>query len=467
MPAGRISSTPFKIGIDIILVILIYYVSSYVSVVHVITNWNLSSVFLLFLLVFLWVLISVSVGLYDEFRARNFTYEVIALIKCIIPQGLLIIVFSFMFVEISISRIFLLIYLCLLLSVFLAEKYFVRTILQLLRTKGRNLRFILIVGAGEVGESFYSVIKENAQFGYHTIGFIDDHEKTMCNGLFLGKINKLDEILSTKIVDDVIIALPNYAEERIQWVVNTCAKYPIHVKIIPDYFKFAINSQYHISMFDRFPILSLREDKINKIHWRFLKRGFDILFSLFVFLFILSWLYPIIAGIIKVTSKGPVLFKQERWGRKNKKFIAYKFRTMIFDAKDNDQTGKYQFATRDDPRITSIGEVLRKTNLDELPQFWNVLKGEMSLIGPRPHPSPLNTEVKDNIRQYLLRHLVKPGLSGWAQVNGLRGQANQLGVMQNRVNYDIWYIENWSFALDLQIIFLTIWKMIKGDPHAY
>ena len=140
---------------------------------------------------------------------------------------------------------------------------------------------------------------------------------------------------------------------------------------------------------------------------------------------------------------------------------------MVVSGKDVDENGKHKQASKNDPRITKIGKILRRTNLDELPQFWNVLKGQMSIVGLRPHPTPLNLESKDKVHLYMLRHLVKPGITGWAQVNGYRGETKDISKMQKRIDYDIWYIENWTFMLDIQIIFMTIWKMLKGDPNAY
>ena len=179
------------------------------------------------------------------------------------------------------------------------------------------------------------------------------------------------------------------------------------------------------------------------------------------------WLWPLIALAIKLTSPGPVFFRQERWGRGNKRIICYKFRTMRNDSRDVDKNGRYQQTQRDDPRITRVGRFLRKSNLDELPQFINVLLGDMSLVGPRPHPTPLNQESKDDIPYYLVRHMVKPGITGWAQVNGLRGETRDLMLMRQRVDHDIWYIENWSFWLDIQIVLMTVWRMLRGDPNAY
>jgi len=325
----------------------------------------------------------------------------------------------------------------------------------------------LIVGAGEVGEKFYSSITNNSHFGYFLLGFIDDNEKLTLNGNYLGKIDALQNILCSNKVDDVIIALPNYAEHKIEEIINVCEKHTTHVKIIPDYFKFVTGSKYSISMFDNLPIISLREDRINELHWRILKRLFDILFSLLIILVLLSWLLPLIICLIKLSSKGPVFFKQERWGRGNKRFFIWKFRTMDFSSTDINEKGEYIHAIKNDPRIYLIGSILRKTNLDEIPQFWNVLKGQMSIVGPRPHPTPLNIESKDKIKQYMLRHLVKPGITGWAQIHGLRGNAKEVEIMQRRVFFDIWYIENWSFILDIQIIINTIWRTLTGDAHAY
>ena len=178
-------------------------------------------------------------------------------------------------------------------------------------------------------------------------------------------------------------------------------------------------------------------------------------------------MFPLIALFIKLSSKGPVFFKQERWGLNNKLLICYKFRTMDQNSKDVDEDGKYQQAQKGDPRITSIGRILRKTNLDELPQFWNVLIGNMSIVGPRPHPTPLNMESMHTVDNYMLRHIILPGISGWAQVNGCRGETKTSEEMQERVDFDLSYIHRWTFWLDCQIILQTIINLIRGDQNAY
>ena len=195
---------------------------------------------------------------------------------------------------------------------------------------------------------------------------------------------------------------------------------------------------------------------------RFFKRSFDILFSLFIMLFVFSWLYPILAILIKLESAGPVFFVQIRTGRNNRNFKCYKFRSMYV----NGDADKRQ-ATLNDHRITQIGCFMRKTSLDELPQFFNVLIGNMSIVGPRPHMVVLTEEYSQLTEKYKARHTLRPGITGWAQILGLRGEVKSPEAMLKRVDADVWYLKNWSFLLDLKIIFLTFWITLKGDKNAY
>lgn len=200
---------------------------------------------------------------------------------------------------------------------------------------------------------------------------------------------------------------------------------------------------------------------------RLLKKSLDLALSAFMFVFVFSWLWPLLALLVKLTSPGPVFFRQERWGRGDRPFICYKFRSMVRESHDVDENGRYQQATRNDWRVTRVGRFLRRRNLDELAQFINVLKGEMSVIGPRPHPTPMNLEFKDTFPGYEMRHLVKPGITGWAQINGLRGETRDTEMLRRRVAADIWYIGNWSLGLDLKIFWRSILAMFKQNPNAY
>jgi putative colanic acid biosysnthesis UDP-glucose lipid carrier transferase len=456
----------FRFTLDIFLLGLSFIVTHHFSFK---SDFQLYSKDLLLLLslCILWFFCARNTKLYSGFRSLNFSYELIAVIKCVSFHAVwaLILVFLF-FKDYLTPRYFIPFYALSLLVSTALVKYVLKKFLYKLRVKGRNLRHVLIVGAGEVGQRFHDTIVINKHFGYDFIGFLDDNKKPNLNGHYLGKIEELDHILSTHRVDEVIMALPNYAMSRVEEAINVCENHTVRVRIIPDYFKF-VSNKFQVTNFGSFPIISVRTLPLDEAHNKMFKYVLDVIISLFAFAFLFSWLFPVVAVLIKLSSRGPVFFKQERWGINNRKIICYKFRSMVTQSRDVDEKGNYQQAQKNDPRITRLGRFLRKSNIDELPQFWNVLKGDMSIVGPRPHPIPLNMESKNSVNRYMLRHLVKPGITGWAQVNGYRGETSKPYMMQKRVEYDIWYIENWSFWLDLQIMILTVWNMVKGDKNAF
>lgn len=238
-------------------------------------------------------------------------------------------------------------------------------------------------------------------------------------------------------------------------------KHCLRLNFVPDLSE-GFGSPYHVQYLNAFPVLTVRQEPMSEISNRFKKRVFDLLFSLLVIIFVLSWLYPIIAILIKLQSPGPVLFKQLRSGRNNESFYCYKFRSM----RVNGQSDKKQ-ASRNDNRVTPIGRFLRKSSIDELPQFFNVFKGEMSVIGPRPHMLAHTEEYSAIIKKYMVRHFVKPGITGWAQANGYRGETKDPSLMEKRVEHDVWYLENWTAMLDVRIVFLTIINMVKGEENAH
>jgi putative colanic acid biosynthesis UDP-glucose lipid carrier transferase len=249
-------------------------------------------------------------------------------------------------------------------------------------------------------------------------------------------------------------------------IVSIGEKQGKRIRIIPDYQQFGPR-KLQIDSLGSLQIITLRSLPLDIIDNKIWKRTFDIIFSILVITCLFSWLFPVIALIIKLTSKGPIFFKQARWGLNNKSILCYKFRSMVTTSTDVDENGNYQQATKNDPRVTPIGAFLRKTNLDELPQFINVLMGSTSVVGPRPHPVPLNLQSKDCIENYMRRHMVKPCITGWAQVTGFRGETRDPQLMQKRVEADVWYIENWTFLLDLQIILQTLVNMVKGEKNAF
>ena len=308
---------------------------------------------------------------------------------------------------------------------------------------------------------FYNTVVKKQQNGYILSGFVDDDKKEYLNGEYLGTIKDLDRILKSTDVDDVVIALPTTEVDIIVGTIKISERNAKRVKILPNYgilglITYADNDYVHSSLVD------VRSYPLDEFESRLLKRGFDILFSAGALLFLLSWLYPIIALLIKLESKGPVLFSQLRTGLNNKDFGCLKFRSMRI----NDKADQIQ-ATKNDVRVTKVGRFLRKTSLDELPQLINVFMGYMSIVGPRPHMVKHNKDFSSVVDEYMLRHFVKPGITGWAQVNGYRGEINNEDDIRNRVEHDIWYIENWKFSLDIQIILQTIINIVKGDEKAF
>jgi putative colanic acid biosynthesis UDP-glucose lipid carrier transferase len=235
----------------------------------------------------------------------------------------------------------------------------------------------------------------------------------------------------------------------------------IRFKFVPDFHLF-VNRNIHIDFVEDIPILSLRAEPLDDITARIKKRSFDIVFSSLVVVLVLSWLMPLMAILIKLTSRGPVFFAQLRSGRNNKSFYCYKFRTLRVN-KEADSTQ----VTMNDTRITPLGRFLRKTNIDELPQFINVLMGDMSVVGPRPHMLRHTEDYSRLLNEYMVRHFVKPGVTGWAQVHGFRGEIRRKEQLRRRIEHDIWYLENWSLWLDLRIILLTIYVTVRGDKNAY
>jgi putative colanic acid biosynthesis UDP-glucose lipid carrier transferase len=324
----------------------------------------------------------------------------------------------------------------------------------------------LIIGATRSAFEVYETINKYYYYGYKCIGFLDNHTSTMNGCEYRGKIGNLQSILEKQQVDEVVIALPNNENEQIQECIELCDYYTVKTRIIPDLQQYA-SAAIQVNNIGLLSVINIRSLPLDKTENRVLKWAFDMAFASLFFLLIGSWLFPLIALLIKLTSRGPIFFKQERWGLNNEMITCYKFRTMTSGEPDVDENGQYRQASKNDSRVTSLGIFLRRSNLDELPQFWNVLLGNMSVVGPRPHPTPLNLESMHTVENYMLRHVIKPGITGWAQVNGCRGETRVPGSMQNRVNFDLYYIHRWTFWLDCQIILQTVINMLRGDQNAY
>lgn len=344
-------------------------------------------------------------------------------------------------------------------------RIFFMKMLKYVRTRGFNFRKVVIVGANAMGERMNRILSKDLTYGYRVLGFFDDEcDGTELKAPVLGKFEDIEPFLVAQKIDEMYVALHINKIEVINRLTHLCERHMVRIRYIPDFQLYTKTNRVEVSFYGNgnIPVLMLRKEPLELNLNRITKNIFDFWFSLFVIVFIFSWLFPILILLIKITSPGPIFFIQKRSGRDNKPFNCYKFRTMYV----NDQADAQQ-ACKNDSRVTPLGAFLRKTSLDELPQFFNVLLGNMSVVGPRPHMLSHTERYSELINNYLVRHYAKPGITGWAQVNGYRGETKELSDMEGRVEHDIWYIENWGFLLDLKIILKTVGNVFQGEKNAF
>lgn len=357
---------------------------------------------------------------------------------------------------------FLLVYYLGLVVFFSLWRVLVRVSLKIYRRKGYNFKRIIIIGAGKNGMELYRVMKDDLAYGFHVMGFFDDNpalKEVLPN--YLGMTHDVEKYCLDNNVDEIYCTLPGTQDQKMLRLLNFAEKHMIRFYIVPELYRI-VKKSLVMEIMESVPLLTVRREPLQAAYNRALKRSFDVVFSLVVLLTIFPVMYVIAGIFIKLSSPGPVLFKQKRTGIYGEEFYCYKFRTM----RVNPQADTQQ-AQKDDPRKTKVGDFLRRTNLDEFPQFMNVLVGDMSVVGPRPHMLKHTEQYSAIIDKYMVRHLVKPGLTGWAQVTGYRGETKTLEQMEGRVKRDVWYLENWSFFLDLKIIFVTVINMFRGERNAY
>jgi putative colanic acid biosynthesis UDP-glucose lipid carrier transferase len=450
--------------LDIIIILIAYLIAKKFSY-----NIDLQyfSYPFFFLSIVLWFVMSVFSKIYFEKRSNKFAEE---LVQMIYHSILFIVSLSSLLFFLNLNHKFpskfVLVFANILTFLAILSKYAIRKKIHAYLNKGIFYDQVLLVGSTKAAEEFIDAVKKYYYYGYKCIGYIDDQDQLKKECTYLGNLNDLHTILRTTEIDEVFIALPTGENEKIQNCIAICDGLNIKVRILPNLSEFTSTSIY-INNIGLLPVVNVGDLPLDKRENKLLKRIFDIVFSLLFFILLGSFIFPLLAIIIKLSSKGPIFFKQERWGLNNKRITCYKFRSMYKESSDLDDEGNFQQAFKDDPRITLIGKILRKTNMDELPQFWNVLIGNMSVVGPRPHPTQLNIQSMELVDNYMLRHMVIPGITGLAQVNGCRGETRTTEDMQKRVNFDLYYIQRWNFWLDLQIIIQTVINIFRGDQNAY
>jgi Undecaprenyl-phosphate glucose phosphotransferase len=349
--------------------------------------------------------------------------------------------------------------------VFMFERMILKILFDSLRKRGVNNKKYLLIGAGLSGFDFYKMIVASPTLGIKIDAVLDDGdlndeieasaEYERFSKKIIGSTTDIKNILEKREFDNVIITLPMSQKNKITDITNICEKRGIHVELVPNYYQI-VSHRPSVREINGVPLIGIRNVPLEGMFNRMFKRIFDIVFS-FLAIIILSPVLLVVALAVKLSSPGPVLFVQKRTGLKNREFNIYKFRTMVV----NNMADTLQ-SNENDPRKTKLGDFLRRTNLDELPQLFNIFRGEMSFVGPRPHMIKHTEEFYQKYDKYMVRHWVKPGLTGWAQVNGWRGDSD----IEMRVKFDIEYIENWTFFWDIKIIFLTIFGK-KARNHAY
>ena len=406
----------------------------------------------LWLLVPGYLILYYAFNMYKPKRATGRQFEVVNILKANAVGIICYIGTLYMLKERDFSRSMIIMFFGINCFLTILARLLIRKLLRLFRKKGYNVKHILLVGYSRAAEEYISRIVNNPQWGYHICGVLDDNVPagTLYKGVkVLGRIDNLEVILPENKLDEIAItlALANY--DRLEELVAMCEKSGVHTKFIPDYNNL-IPSRPYTEDLDGLPVINIRYVPLTNTLNIMAKRLVDIVGSL-CGIIVSSPIMLVVAVLIKCSSPGPVIFKQERVGLHNKPFQMYKFRTMRQQTPSEEEKA---WTVKDDPRVTKVGKFLRKTSLDELPQLFNILIGNMSLVGPRPERPLFVERFKEEIPRYMVKHQVRPGLTGWAQVNGYRGDTS----IRKRIEYDIYYIENWTMSLDIKIMFLTIFK---------
>ena len=398
------------------------------------------------------LLLYYACNLYTPKRVQGRRLEGGNILKANLICGLTLMAALFWFKQGDVSRIVLGVFMALNVTLTVIERNIVRMVLMNARRIGLNQKYVLLVGYSRAAEEYIDRIVQNPQWGYKILGILDDNVASGTlykNVEVLGFTESLSYILEGNHPDEIAITLGLNEYDKLEHIVAMCEKSGVHTKFIPDYSKIIPTKPYTEDLLG-LPVVNIRHVPLTNTFNMMIKRVFDLV-GASVCIVLFSPVMLITAILIKLTSKGPLIFTQERVGLHNRPFKMYKFRSMEVQSKQEEKAG---WTTKNDPRVTGIGKFIRRTSIDELPQLFNVLKGEMSLIGPRPERPQFVEKFREEIPRYMVKHQVRPGMTGWAQVNGYRGNTS----IKKRIDYDLYYIENWTMVFDIKILFLTVFK---------
>lgn len=440
---------PLFLVIDLLVInAVVYFISD---------NEYLNIRFLLYINL-LWVILAYYVGFYKIYRFTNF-FRIVSLLAIQFLFFFLIFFAYFgIFKEGQVVNNQFLVFTSIFIGVSLL-KFSSLYALKWYRSQGKNYRNVIVLGYDDTAKKIIKMFSEKSNLGYRYFGFFCNKKSKNTN--YLGVIDECRNYILQKEIDEIYCSLSVLTKAEVKELTKFTNQHSLTIKLIPEANEL-YSKNFTVEYFENTLVLNVRKLPFEYPENIATKRLFDIVFSTFVIIFLMSWVTPIIWIFIKLESKGPLFFKQQREGLAGEKFVCYKFRSMRLN-KLSDQV----HAKKGDNRITTIGSFLRKTSLDELPQFFNVLKGDMSIVGPRPHMESLSIEYQKQIDNYMERHTIKPGITGLAQVSGYRGEVKERADIKNRVRMDIFYIENWSFLLDIKIIIQTVLNVFKGEEKAY
>ena len=390
----------------------------------------------LFLIIPGYLLLYSIFQLYMPRRVKSYRKELMDIIRANGIGFMIFILVLYFIKQEHFSRQMLCIFFFINISLEFASRYLIRTILWKMRKQGLNQKHILMIGESQMAEQYMDRLRENPKWGYQVFAHLKDEEK-------------LERILEGNELDEVVIALRAEDYGKLERIVDVCEKAGVHTKMIPD-FGNVISTRPYIEDVQGIPVIHVRRVPLNIMRNRAAKRAVDLIGAT-VAIILFSPVMLLTVLVVALTEEGSVIYRQERVGLHNQVFYMYKFRSMIMQDEEKE---KAEWSTRNDPRITPVGKLIRRTSIDELPQLFNVLKGEMSLVGPRPERPQFVQKFRDEIPRYMVKHQVRPGMTGWAQINGYRGDTS----IEKRIEYDLYYIENWTVGLDIKILFLTIFK---------
>lgn len=390
----------------------------------------------LFLIIPGYLLLYSIFQLYMPRRVKSYRKELMDIIRANGIGFMIFILVLYFIKQEHFSRQMLCIFFFINISLEFASRYLIRTILWKMRKQGLNQKHILMIGESQMAEQYMDRLRENPKWGYQVFAHLKDEEK-------------LERILEGNELDEVVIALRAEDYGKLERIVDVCEKAGVHTKMIPD-FGNVISTRPYIEDVQGIPVIHVRRVPLNIMRNRAAKRAVDLIGAT-VAIILFSPVMLLTVLVVALTEEGSVIYRQERVGLHNQVFYMYKFRSMIMQDEEKE---KAEWSTRNDPRITPVGKLIRRTSIDELPQLFNVLKGEVSLVGPRPERPQFVQKFRDEIPRYMVKHQVRPGMTGWAQINGYRGDTS----IEKRIEYDLYYIENWTMVFDMKILILTIFK---------